>query len=486
MISFKSRVAALAAMACVALLCNSTPSLAWPWSGPQDLGQKTSRIADDDTVVSTEVVAATVPSQGSVTVKETVHYKHSRFLNSDQLYTVITNGSAEYVDRLDYWMMKDTDGHLFRFNKGSTVGIATSKPTVDIGVRTSVMSANDSGFVSAVGAGAIDGSNRTLNVTTKYTHIETYDDATYSVPSTVSATFVELQNAHMAWIGGTLYSADPAGNVKSLREKPTVNVGLRTTPLAANDGSASSQVAVSAGQVSFDGRSRSLIASRDYIHEETFERLRYSMQTIETATYVAEQNAHLAWIGNNLYRVRVGSNSVELLPFKPVVNVGEQIWKLSSSDPMTSVSVIPISLTDSNKSILVNVRRFYRHDENFQVKEYYGQSTDIARYSDTYRVWTVIVDGRIYAIAFDGDVVNDGSVVVVQAPSGLHRPDVVVVQPNGEDPPVVVPTKNRPPVVNNGGDNDDPPVVVPSKRKPPVVINNDDDDGPAVVIPGRH
>ena len=423
---------AAAALALSVFTLGASPSFA----KTDDVGQRATKISESDEQTGKDAIALSTPNAGTpaVTVAETVHYLHKPFWfwQNNQAYTIKVNGSAEYVERLDYFMMKDADGAFFRFNKGSNVGVSTNKPTVDIGARSSVLAANDSGFVASVTAGAMNGSDRTLNVKSSYTHVENYDNVSYSVTSPVTATFVELQNANMAWIGGTLYKADASGNVAALREKPTVNVGLRSTPIAGNDSAQLSAGAVSAGQVSFDGRTRSLVVTRTYTHDETFERLSYSMQTFETATYVAEQNAHMAWIGNNLYRVRVGSNEVTWMPSKPVVDVGYQVWKLDSSDPLVSVSVIPASLTDSNRSILVNVRRIYRHNETFQVKEYYGQSTDIARYNDTYRVWTVIVDGRIYAIAFDGDEVNDGSVVVVHAPlrriarmsSSLARPTV--------------------------------------------------------------
>lgn len=477
---FKFVLAAFALAGSLSL--SQAPAYAWsPWSSTEDLGQRSSVIDSGDEITSKEVVSVASPQDGvpSIAVKQTVRYKHSRFLRADQVYFVRVDGTAEYVDRLGYWMYKDAQGKLYRFSKGSSVGTETARQTVDIGTQSTMISTADRGVVIAVSAASACSSNDSciLNVIYRYTHVDNYLDLSYTVASQLDASYVPLQGAQMAWVGGTLYKVDASGKVEALREKPSVNIGVRTDKISPSDRSVSWQPSVTAGPVSFNGRTRMLYVNRDYEHDETFQVLRYTLRDEEIADYVYEQNAHMSWIENNLYRVRVGSDDVIRLSSKPVLNIGERQFKLDNNDSLNSVTVTPVSLSSDNRAIIVNVRHNWRHSEKYQIKEYYGEKTEIARYNENLKVWTLIVDGRIYAITFDGDVVNDGSVVVVKAPDKMKRPDVIVVRPNGEDPPVVVPKKR--PV-----EDEDPPVVVPSKRKPPVV-RTDDEDGPPVVVPRR-
>lgn len=483
MMSFKFlRGAAVAGLAMMAMIAGSSPSFA----RVDELGMRSSKIDSGDQAISKEVKASSAPTEGaaSVTVTQTVRYLHKRwFWQNDQSYAIPYNGSADYVGRLGYWMYKDGDGSLYRFNKGSPVGIETKKPTVDIGELPARMSDNDSGTVSSVKApyGTADVPTRPLNVVTRYRHIETYDDLSYTVASSVDASYVPNQNAHMVYVGNTLYKIERSGEVHALSEKPVSYVGNRPYKISENDSLLSYDPTVSAGAVSFNGRNRAINVSREYIHEETYEKQRYSIDTELSANFVPEQNAHMIWIDNRLYRVRVGSDDVVQLSSKPVVNAGSLFYKIDSNDSLVNVEVLPYSLTSDNRAIFVRVRHYWRHSETYQIKEYYGESTEIARYNDNYHVWTVIVDGRIYAIAYDGDVINDSGVVVVKAPGNMRHPDQIVVKPNKDDPPVVVPGKNNPPAPDNS--DDDPPVVVPGKSKPPIVVHTDDD--PPVVVP-RH
>lgn len=476
------RNVAFAAFAALAMASVSTPS----YAKVDELGVRAEKMDPSDQVLKKEVVATQAPTDGaqSVSVNVTTSYLHKRwFWQNDQAYQVKTPGTAEFVGRLNDWRFKDSDGSLFRFSKGSNVGISTDRPSVDIGKQNVMMSQNDRGDVIGVSAGSVsaDGQSRGVNITYRYSHPETYNDVTYTIDSSSTATFVTEQSAHMVWVGSRLYRINAAGQVENLREKPTANVGVRNGLISNSDRMVSYDPTVTAGSSSYNGRNRTFFVNRDYVHEENFQRLRYTIQELTNATFVPEQNAYMAWVDNKLYRVRVGSDDVVQLNSRPVVNGGSRSYKLDYSDPLSSVNVEPLSLSSDSHSVLVSVRKYWRHTENFQVVEYYTQDTQIATYNESYKMWTILVDGRIYVIAFDGDVVNDSSVVVVKAPGSLHRPEVVVVKPNGEDPPVVVPTKKRPPVVNT---DDDPPVVVPGKRKAPAVVTGDD-DGPAVVVPRR-
>lgn len=476
------RNVAFAAFAALAMVSVSTPS----YAKVDELGMRTEKVDSADQVLKREVVAAQTPTDGaqSLPVNVTTSYLHKRwFWQNDQSYQIKTPGTAEFVGRLSDWRYKDADGSMYRFTKGSNVGVAADRPTVDIGKQNVMMSQSDRGDVIGVGAGAVsaDGQSRGVNITYRYIHPETYNDVSYTVDSSSTATFVNEQSAHMVWVGNRLYRINAAGQVENLREKPTANIGVRNGLISNGDREVSYDPTVTAGSSSFGGRNRTLFVNRDYVHEENFQRLRYTIREVTNATFVPEQNAYMAWVDNKLYRVRMGSDDVVQLNSRPVVNGGSRSFKIDYSDPLVSVNVEPLSLSSDSRSVLVSVRKYWRHTENFQVVEYYMQDTQIATYNESYKMWTILVDGRIYVIAFDGDVVNDSSVVVIKAPGTLRRPDVVVVKPNGEDPPVVVPSKKKPPVVNT---DDDPPVVVPSKRKSPAVVTGDD-DGPAVVVPRR-
>lgn len=474
------------ATACVFPACS-------PDNKPEDLGVLSQPISSSDTVTSKEVVALSTPSKGvpSITVKETVRFLHKRTFKSNQIYTIQKNGTAEFVDRLSYWMFKDADNVLFRFNEGSNTGIKSSRPSVHIGTRDSVLSSSDSSTVSSVAAGNIEGAARTLVVTRLNTFVDIYNDVTYNLTERVNAEFVPQQSAHFAWVGGSLYKADSQGKVERLSQKPTAHLGVRTSKIAANDAFDSSSVI--AGGVSFNGQSRNLIVSREFIHEEPYQRLRYSIQQNETATLVVEQSAHMCIIGGNLYEVKLGSSTVSRLSSKPVARIGERVFKLGSFDRQVSVVVTPLRLSTDHKAILVTVRRNFWHEETFQVKEYYLLSTEIAHYDSSFRLWTVRVDGRLYVVAFAGDVVNDPNVEVIHAPSDLPKPDVIVIDGKDGNPPVVVPGKNRnddpPVVVPSKPRNDNPPVVVPSKPRnddPPVVVpSKPRNDAPPVVVPGK-
>ena len=493
-------IAALALMAAVAV---SPPA----YAKVDDRGQRTEKMSDSDAPTRQDVTSASTPVDGtpSIPVTVTTHYLHKNWQpwKNNEVYQIKTQGTAEYVARLDNWMFKDgVQGKLYRFTKGSNVGTETARTTVDIGTLNAVMSSSDRSQTNGVSAGQVsaDNATRTINVSTRYWHAETYNDVTYTVDSSTNGTFVPEQNAHMVWVGSTLYKVDRGSDVmRSLADRPTVNIGVIDKRISSSDQVVSNDPTIStADSISIRGRSRTLNVGKDYINVETFQKKRYTIQHEETAEWVSEQNAHMAWISNRLYRVRINSDVVQLMQAKPTVNVGQRFYKIDYSDVLESVEVTPFSLTGDSKSVVVNVYRHYKNSETYQVKEYYISTTDIARYSDTYKVWTVIVDGRIYAIAFDGDVVsNSGDVIVIKAPGSMKRPDVIVVNPGGNptDPPVVVPgkrpaptTDTDPPVVVPGKKkpvDTDPPVVVPNKKKPPMVITDGDDDGPAIVVPRR-
>ena len=471
---------------------------------PEELGVLNAPLSSGDTITRKEVQALSTPDKAhaAVTVKETTRYLHKRTFKADQLYTIQATGTADYVDRLKYWMYRGSDNQLYRFNEGSNASTRAERPTVHIGTLDATLGSGDRSSVAGVASGNVEGSTRTLVVTRLYTHVENYNDVTYNLTEKVNAEFVQLQNAHMAWISGALYRADSSGRVERLSQKPSVHVGVKSGNIASSDAFDSSSI--SAGPVSFSGQSRTLIVSHEFIHEENYQRLRYTIQQNESATLVPEQSAHMCFIGGNLYEVKLGSNNVVRLSSKPVTKIGERVIRLSAFDRQVSVIVTPFRLSSDSRSILVSVRRNFWHEESFQIKEYHIVSSEIAHYDSNYKLWTVLIDGRIYVVAFAGDVVNDPNVEVIHAPSDLPKPDVIVIDGKNGNPPVVVPGKrndNPPPVVvPNKPRNDDPPVVVPSKRNdnpPPVVVpqkrntppvvapTTPSSDDPPAVVPGK-
>lgn len=482
----RAGVLALAAFSAVFLA--PAPS----YAATKDLGERSQLVDKSDKVTRKESNAVTAPvagQQNSITVNQTVHYLNTPFWpwQSNQTYYIKRTATAEYVGRLGYWMLKDSEGNFYKFSPGSTAGTQVSKPVVSIGQQNVMLDQNDAGFVGSVLAGSLsaDRSTRSLELTYHYTHIEYYNDVSYTVKSFLNATHVELQNAHMAWVGNRLFKVDLNGNVQELAGKPTVDIGSRSKLISNTDRKVSTEPTVTAGNLSPNGRTRTLISSLEYEHEENFQRLRYSIEDELDASFVPEQSAYMAWIEKRLYRVRVGSDVVTELHRRPVVDQGRRSWKIDFNDRAGNVSVTPLELTTDKRSVVVTVRRDYTHVETFQVKEYYLESREIAHYNSTHKVWTVVIDGRVYAVVFGNETVSDPNVIVIRAPSGINKPDVIIVNPgkgNAGDPPVVIPGKPKSKTPST--DNDDPPVVIPGKpNKAPRSAPTDDD--PPVVVPRR-
>ncbi len=485
---FNNRLAACGAafwlaLASVGVITVATPTPAV--AATQDVGERSTKIDSSDKITRKEVVAATAPVDGqpSITVHVKTHYLYSPWApwKSNQTYFIKSTHTAEYVSRLGYWMLKDAEGVFHKFTPGSVAGTQVSKPVVDIGSQPSKIDGNDRSLGSptaTAGAVSLDGRNRSIELTYRYTHSETYNDVTYSVTSPVNAQLVDRQDAFFVWVGSTLYKVDRAGNVRALSERPVAQLGVRDRLIDRNDREVSWNPTISAGQVSGSGSSRTIISTRTYENVETFQRLQYELETVHTAQYVREQRAYMAWIDGKLYKVAMGSDIVYHLQAKQVVDEGSQLGKLNFNDQAVSIDVLAKELTSDNKSVVVTVRRNYRQVGNFQDKEYHVDSRQIANYNQTYKVWTVVVDGRIYAITFPGDpIVTSSDVIVIKAPGSLRRPDITVVNPGNSspgDPPVVVPGKRT------GPTNSDDDVVVPGKHRPAPKADDD------VVVPGKH
>ena len=456
-----------------------------------DAGEKTQVISDGDKQTRKEVSAVSAPTTGqpSITVNETLYYLHSPWQpwKSNQTYFIRRSATAEYVDRLGYWMLLDAAGTFYKFTPGSTAGTVVSKPSVDIGAQSSPLSPSDTFAVAAGTAGdiSLDGRNRTINFNLRYQHNEKYNTVTYTVPTPIQAEFVDLQGAYMVWVQGSLYRATRDGTVQTLSHKPGANAGLRSSLISGSDTHTSGPL-VSAGSVSSNGRTRTLVVSNSYKHEEKYQVISYSVETAVTAVWVQEQGAFMAIIDGRYYKTAIGTNNVTYLHGKPGVNLGSRFGKINFNDRLTGVQVFARELTVDRKAVVVYVRRSYRIEETFQTKEYYVEAREVAYYNSTLKVWTVIVDGKVYAIAFGADQVNDSSVIVVPAPSDLTRPDVIVVPgspSNNGNPPIVVPAKPKTTPQAPPRNNDEPAIVVPGKPKAQPTPRKTDE--PEIVVPGK-
>ena len=487
---FKNSLAACGAAFWLALASVGVVTVAAPTPAyaAQDVGERATKISSSDQITRKEISAVNAPVDGvpSVTVNEKVHYIYRPWnpFASNQTYYIKRTVTAEYVSRLGYWMLKDAEGTFYKFTPGSVAGTEVSKPSVDIGSQTSKMDGNDVAVgapTATAGSVSTDGRSRSIDLTQRYSHSETYNDVTYSVTSSVTAQFVDDQSAFMVWVGNRLYKADQSGRVQSLSERPVFKAGVRDRLIDRNDREVSWQPTLSAGQASVNGRSRTLISTRTYEHVETFQRVQYELETVHTAQYVREQRGYMAWIDNKLYKVAMGSDIVYQLQSRPVVDEGHQDYKLDFNDQPVSVDVLAKELTSDNKSVVVTVRRNFSRTETYQVREYHMNTRQVAYYNSTYKVWTVVVDGKIYAITFPGDVVSNPTrdVIVIKAPGTLRRPDVVITNPGNSkpgDPPIVLPGKTP-------GTNSDDDVAVPGKNRPaPKAPRVDDED---VVVPGK-
>ena len=387
----------------------------------------------------------------------------------------------------------------------AVIGIGYPAPafatTDEGGFRTAKIASGDDitgREVSAYTAPIAGTTSFTVSETIHYLHHHSLlnwfgHDTAYQIKTQSTARFVpELAQWMLKDAEGAFISFHNGDKIGVEIAKPVLGLGTRSSPISGRD--ASSVDSVQTGELSSSGQTRQLIFHTGYRHVETWFDQTYSIDTSVTATWVPEQSAHMAWYGQRLYTVRLGSDDVRWLYSKPVVDMGKRFFQIDQwNDRRFDLRIVPFDLTDGNRNVLVNVDTVYHNDGQFQIKEYYIERTEVARYNDRLGAWTVQVDGRLYAVAFGDDVVRDDSAVVIRAPGNLHRPDVIVVNPgHSDEPPVVVPRKPGGPVINTPADNgDEPPVLVPAKphhpqRKGPVVVTpSDDDDGPAVLVPRK-
>ena len=81
----------------------------------------------------------------------------------------------------------------------------------------------------------------------------------------------------------------------------------------------------------------------NHVHEETYEHIRYQTQELKVADWVSETNSYMLWLGDTLYRERIGSTTVSPLDNRPVVDGGLLSGSVSDDDHLVAEQVFNIS-----------------------------------------------------------------------------------------------------------------------------------------------
>lgn len=382
-------------------------------------------------------------------------------------------------------------------------GPAMAAKVDDGGIRTSKIDPSDpvkERVAHAYTAPAIGDAKVSVSETFTFLHPHSFwnpfgHDVKYKIQVTTSANWVSELNQWMLRDdeGGFIafHEGQKPGQVIA---KPVIELGERSSAISTDD---SNEIAkLGAGNISSNGNFRTINVTHRYKHEETYLDRAYTIRASFSAQWVPEQRAHMGWYQNQLYSVRMGSTDVRHLSSKAYSDLGTRFNKMDWNDNQINVSVAPYTLTSDGYNVLLRVTRTYRHEDQFQRLDYDIIDTAMATYNSSWKVWTAIIDGRVYAVAFDNEVVNDGNVVILNAPGNLHRPKVIVVDPHGNGnsggPVVVVPKKptDGPVVIDedgNSGNSGGPVVVVPKKPGSGSSVHTapTHSGGPAVVIPGK-
>jgi hypothetical protein len=428
-----NRLSLSVGVALAAMLALSTPSYARDLvSDP--LAHTALMNQGDEPTGHMDVVAASPPAggQNAIDVIENIHYKNvpptcwswgCQVHNTD--YFIARKTSARWVAGLNRWILHDSDGNWYAFDTGNTsASILSGKPAYDVGARNAVMGAGDSRRLASVGDGGMGNNGRVLAATYGYTHSEELAYVTYTMTEPVATTYVTEQSASFAYVSGQLWSVDTTGHVAYHNEKPWSDIGLRNSLLSSNDRAAGSYPGVTAGAILGNGNTRELIVTWTYVHEEDFQRVRYSIQTPVQAELVQldSGSAYMAWINGTEYAVRTGSGGVERLARKPVVELGGRSYSLSGDSP-AAVNVFDVV---GSNPVLVTLRYNFLHDTQYVVQEYHVDRQATASYSQNLNLWLVNINGNQYAVAFDGDDTSSYSGSVVHAPSTFSRPALLV------------------------------------------------------------
>jgi hypothetical protein len=458
----------LAAVAAIGLMIFGTTGCS---HSTEQGGLRTQMIDSGDKLQSKDVAATVAPASGqqSVTVAETLHYVNEPVFKHNTAYTINRTVVAPYVVRVGYFVVNDKEGDWYSINAGSQVASKLpGKPQATIGAQAGVLDINDQSALGPVTAGDVVSGNPRLKATYNYTHVEPLDDVRYTVTSAVETTFVADQNAWYAWVSGSLFRLDNAGQVSQLNDKPSVDRGSLGNLISHSDSTGTN------ADVTFSGGF--FLATWHHVHEETFEHIRYTTKQEVRADFVPEVNSYMAWIDGTEYQAVPGSSVVDRLNDRPVVQLGQRSTNIGY-DKAVRADVFNVSSTN------VVIRYYFHRNEAYVAKEYYVERTGVMYYNKNWSVWMVAIDGHSYVVGWDGDSSPDSSVPVLHAPAGSARPQYVVPSTSGDGlPPAVVPGRDP----SNGGNTVPPPAPaaggIPG-RSPSSIPGRA--PAPALCIPGR-
>jgi hypothetical protein len=382
------------------------------------------KMSPGDQFTGKYVTTSVPPSQNTFAATETLHYKNVPppcwFRCGgihDTTYIVERQLTAQWVDGVKRWILQDPDGSWYAFDAGSTIAVSLNgKPSYDAGARTSVMGSGDSHVLARVEDGGMQNSGRAMKAIYKYTHVEALADATYTMAESVSTTYVPEQQASFAWIGRNLYSVDGSGHTIYRSEKPWTDRGLRGSQISSSDGKLDTSVRYNS-YLFFE-------VTRTYVHEEDFQKVRYSVQSSAQADLVQldSGSAYMAWIDGSEYAVSAGSASVQRLTGKPVVHLGGRQSSIAG-DANTATYIV--SVVGTPPPVLVTQRYTFVNDGHYVTSEYYVETQNWASYNQN-GFWVMNVNGSDYVVAFGNDDTSSWSGNVVRAPSTIPRPSYVV------------------------------------------------------------
>jgi hypothetical protein len=446
----RHRIAGIAALATIAFTLGAAPSYARGRTVDKHSTPLTQKMDPNDQVIdgSKSVVAFSAPSAGQTVldVKETIHYLHVPFNlnpfasphNTD--YFMVHTEHAQAVQCLTGWVLRDSDGAWYKFGTGSTAAIPLQgKPSCDLGARASVIAGNDSRvLLGSPKDGGVDSSSglHTFAVSWAYTHREDLYDSHYTLGETLgSKGDSSFGGLGFAFIGGTEYSINQAGQVNSYSSKPIVDLGAQAGKLDPSDRTTDTYPSVTAGQITSGGNRRIMVAEWTYLHNQEFHLDRYTLDRQFGAELVPEASAYFAFIDGTEYRVRLGDSQVYRLQEKPVIGVTppSSTW----GDQLHSVDVIDVA--GAYPTIFVTTRYHYWHEGTYVIDAYHLDDRSVAVYDTNYSYWYVNVNGVPYPLAFSGDnSFGWNSSHIIQVPSQFARPTYVVPSNNG-GPPAVIP-----------------------------------------------
>jgi len=239
-------------------------------------------------------------NKGTHLLTATYGYRHS-----ESLYDVTYNVSELVATTVD----NDFGGKGFAFIAGVEYSVDqaghvqrySSKPVVDFGARASVLGNDRSSDVYP----SVTMSGGFMVATRTYLHEEQFHVDRYTISQLVRVDFVPETNSYFAFIEGTEYEvAAGSSQVYRLSEKPTVNLGLRSTPFF---GDRLSRVDV----IRVTGTYPSLFVTTRYTYrqDESYISKRYSVDDTRLSVYDANRGASYVIVNGTTYWLQYDGDS---------------------------------------------------------------------------------------------------------------------------------------------------------------------------------